>query len=491
MILNKQNKNRAKKFFHKIIDMGLEFKLKDQIIDKYLPVEKGKKMITNMPVKGMPVEKVLREFEKNILPYCTNFCSSNFMGFPDSCNSVASIGGSLLYNFIQQNLINQSFCAPSASFTEIAVIRWLREIVGYKNKPSNLINDIWDVGGVITPGGTSSNAIGILMARENKFPGTMEHGVADPNKCQVVVPKAISHYSVKSGQMWAGCGNKLIEVETKDFRYDLSDLKKKLEKNKSKVMCVVAYAGDSRTMTVDYFDKIYKIVKAIDSGIWLHADACHGFSLGLSDKLKYKLKGLEQFDSVTADPHKVFMTPYVISALLIKDPKKIKTVASLSDLIMQEPFAFGQATPFLGSKSWQSLKLWFLIKNLGKEKMGRIIEARHNLAKYLAERLSRDDDFLLINKADMNSVVFLYTGQTGVDNLARLNEINKKIHDLMLREGKYHLHQFSLSDAGAIKKGTIIYPQRFMCGNPNTTKEDVKQMMEYVRKIGRKCEKSI
>lgn len=82
--------------------------------------------------------------------------------------------------------------------------------------------------------------------------------------------------------------------------------------------------------------------------------------------MKHKIKGIENFDSVTTDPHKVFNLPYVISALLIRDPKNIRKVMSLSDLIMQEPFSFGQVTPFIGSKSRLSLKLRFFIKNLGK-----------------------------------------------------------------------------------------------------------------------------
>ncbi|MBU1070843.1 DegT/DnrJ/EryC1/StrS family aminotransferase [Patescibacteria group bacterium] len=432
-------------------------------------------------MKGKNPDKILKEFERDILPYCTNFSSPNFMGFPDSGNSVAALGGGMLYNFLQQNLINQSFCGPSATFVEIAVIQWLREIVGYKNIK---VNDIWDVGGVITPGGTSSNTIGILLARENKFPESMQKGVLDPDKCWIIVPKGIGHYSVKSAQMWVGCGNRLIEVETNNFRYDLDDLKKKLKENKGKIMCVVAYAGDSRTMTVDNFQEIAKVVRSFDKNIWLHADACHGFSLGFSKKLKHKIKGIEEFDSITMDPHKVMVTPYVISALLVKDPQKFKTITSLSDLIMQEQFAFGQITPFLGSRPWNSLKLWFVMKNLGREGFDELIERRHNLAKYLAHKLDRDPDFIVLNEVEINSVMFMYRKGIDPNNTDRLNAINKRIHIQIIEEGIYHLHQFSIPDSGKVKKGETVYPQRFMCGNPNTTEKEVDAMVEYVRKLG-------
>ena len=47
-----------------------------------------------------------------------------------------------------------------------------------------------------------------------------------------------------------------------------------------------------------------------DENIWLHADACHGFSLGFSEKHKHKIKGIEKFDSISTDPHKVLDLPY-------------------------------------------------------------------------------------------------------------------------------------------------------------------------------------
>lgn len=47
-----------------------------------------------------------------------------------------------------------------------------------------------------------------------------------------------------------------------------------------------------------------------------------------------------------------------------------------------------------------------------------------------------------------------------------------------------HLHQFSIPDSGKIKKDEIVYPQRFMCGNPNTTEKEVDAMIEYVRALG-------
>lgn len=485
MVLNNKNKNKAKELFSKAVDVGISFKLQDAVSKKHITDKDIKRIICNLPYTGISVKNILRDFKKDILPFCTNFSSRNFLGFPDAGNSIAALEGGILSDFLQQNLINQSFCAPSATFVEIAVLQWLREIVGYKKqKPKN----IWEVGGIVTPGGTVSNSVAMMLARENKEPGTLERGVVDPKSYQVIVPKGIGHYSVKSGQMWIGCGNNLLEVETNDFRYDLKKLKHILLENKGKIMALVAYAGDSRTMTVDNLNAIADLVHTIDPKIWLHADACHGFSLGFSQKLRYKIKGIEKFDSISMDPHKVMLVPYTLSVLLVKNPENMKKITSMSDLIMQEQFAFGQITPFLGSKPWNSLRLWFMMKNFGKKGLDELITKRHNLAVYLADKLGKDSDFKVLNHVEINSVAFFYTGgdESQIDEI---NYVNKEIHKKVLNEGKFHLHQFSIPDVGLFKKGDVVYPLRFMCGNPNVTTKNIDDMVEYVRSIGRKIKR--
>lgn len=483
-ILNKKNKPYAEECLKFALDMGLKFKLNNDFkAKKYMGQNFDK--ILNMPYDGIELKKLLKNFEQEILPYCSNFGNESFMGFPDSGNSIAGISGAILTDFLQQNLINSSFCAPIATYMEIAVIKWFREIIGYKTKK---ISNIWDVGGIITYGGTGSNATAMLLARENFRNNTMKSGVKNPSDYKIIIPKGIGHYSIRSSSMWLGCGDNIIEVETENFRYNLKELEKTLIENKGKIMCVVSYVGDSRTMTIENLKEVYKLVKNNDKNIWLHADACHGFSLAFSKKLRKKIEGIECFDSISTDPHKVLAIPYCVSALLIKDPKKFKLVTSTSDLIMQEDYAWGQITPFIGSKSWVSLKIWFMIKNIGINNIGKMIEERCSMAQKFANMIENSDDFVLINDININSVVFMYVGlkkeKISDEDIERLNKLNIKIHNKMMDDGKYHLHSFSLpDDKGILKKGAIIYPLRYMSGNPNITEKTLENVLNYIRNI--------
>ncbi|MDD4188208.1 MAG: pyridoxal-dependent decarboxylase [Bacilli bacterium] len=485
-ILSKDTKDYSKICLEKVINMGIDFKLNNKFKEKNYDISNFSELL-EIPNKGTELNELLDYFKNEIMPYCSNFSNEKFMSFPDSGNSTAAISGAILSDFLQQNLINSSFCAPIATHMEIAVIKWLRELLGYEIKE---IKNIWDVGGVITYGGTGSNATAMLLARENHNSKTMIEGVKSPENYKVVIPKGIAHYSIRSSLMWIGCGNNILEVPTKDYRYNLDELKKTLIENKGKIMSVVCYVGDSRTQSIDNLTEIYKLVKEIDENIWLHADACHGFSLAFSKKLKCKIEGIQYFDSISTDPHKVLATPYCISALLIKDPENFKLVTSSSDLIMQEDYAFGQVTPFIGSKSWVSLKLWFMIKNIGIEKIGQMIEKRCEMAQYLSKKIINSNDFVLLNSVNINSVVFMYVqDKEKLDsiNIKKINEKNIDIHKQLSEEGIYHLHQFSLTDDnGIIKQGEVLFPLRYMSGNPNITKKDIDDMLTYLRKLALK-----
>ena len=479
-ILNNENKEYAKKCFDKAINIGIDFKLNQDVIEKHIDNTFMENMLS-LPINESTPESVLNDFKNEILPFCTNFSNKKFTGFPDAGNSISGITGAIMSDFLQQNLINSSFCGPAATFMEISVIKWLRELIGYK---IDKINNIWDVGGIITYGGTGSNTTAMLLARENFHNNTMEKGVCNPKSYKIIIPKGIGHYSIRSASMWLGCGDNIIEVETDNFKYNLEKLNQALEDNKGEVMCVVAYVGDSRTMTIDNLREIHDIVKKHDDNIWLHADACHGFSLAFSKKLREKIDGIELFDSISTDPHKVLAIPYCISALLVKDPQKMKLITSTSDLIMQEDFAYGQITPFIGSKSWISLKLWFAMKSLGIEGYGKLIEKRCEMANYLKRKIDESNKFVVINDVNINSVVFMYVkDKNNIPNIdvEELNKKNLQLYDKIMEEGKYYLHKFSIPDnKGIFKKNTILYPLRYMSGNDNITKKDIDDMLEYI-----------
>lgn len=475
-----------KEILFKAIEIGIKFKNQINVKNKGID-NKVINRVIHLEEDPNTIESVISILENEIIPRCTNFSSPNFMGFPDSGNSLYALFGAILSDLLQQNLINSTFCAPVATLIEIEVLQYIRKKIGY---PVKKIENIYDVGGIITTGGTASNAIAMLLAREHHKNNTMKVGVINPKNYKIIVPEGIGHYSIKSSQMWIGCGNNILEVKTNNYRYDLKALKEEIEKNKGNIMAVVVYAGDSRTMTIDYLEKIYELIKNIDEDIWLHADACNGFCLAFHEELKKKIKGIELFDSITSDPHKMLEIPYTVSALFVKEQEKLESILTESDLIMKENLAFGKITPFIGSKSWMSLKLWLYIKTLGGKAISDRMMKRYNLAQKLKNKLEESDNFVVLNDVDAFSVVFMYC-KNKKETIERINKINKMIHKQLLEEGKFYLHSFPIKDNKKIlSDNKIIYPLRFFSGNHLLTEKNLNDIIGYIENLGNKIEKS-
>lgn len=303
----------------RIVDMGLDFKLarngSPQVIDYKEQPAIMADLLEPVPLDGIEMRALLEEINAKIVSGSVNFSSPGFIAFPDSGNAIASVSGHMLSGLLNQNLINSKHTSPTATFVEMAVINWLREIVGFEVKKDP--NSILDVGGVNVPGGVLANTIGMLIARENRFPGTLKNGISfDPRKVKVFIPAGISHYSSRAALGWLGLGtDSMIDVKTTDsFRMDQSDLKRKIQgfkKEGAVPLALVAYCGDSRTMAIDEFASLSAIAKRY--GMWLHIDACHGLSLCFSERLMGRVKDLRLADSITIDPHKVLFTPYALS----------------------------------------------------------------------------------------------------------------------------------------------------------------------------------
>jgi L-2,4-diaminobutyrate decarboxylase len=315
-----------------------------------------------------------------------------------------------------------------------------------------------------------------------------------------ITPNGIDHYSSRLAIGWLGIGeSNVIRAPTKDFKYDikkLSNLMYTLSQQGKKIISLVAYAGDSRSMTCDDFFKLRELCDTYNT--WFHVDGCHGTQLLFSEKLKIKIKGIELADSVTLDPHKVLNVPYAISILMLKDPSHIKKIQRIEDIITGEEHSFGQITPFFGSRSFLSLKLYFLFKNLGKSGLAKVIERRNKIAYMLANKISHREEFILINpQVDINSVIFMYSPRqlkkikkvNSTRYLEISNKLNTYIHNQLLNDDKIWLHNFQISDlANSLQLGRekIIRPLRFMSGNPLVTEQHLDHMLDSVDKCGKK-----
>lgn len=481
---------------HDALVLGHDFKVADTVY-RYRggPEQLRNLLVRDLADEGSSLPDLLDEFRRDVLPWCKNEASPRFLGFSDTGDDPAALAGEILATFTQQNLINQGFDSPSATFVDVCVLRWLRDLLGYRNPPLSEVLSVWDVGGLVTPGGTASNTVAMMLAREHATPGTMLQGVRGPRREVVLVPAAIGHYSVKSALAWIGMGGAAVEVPTRSFRYDPRALASALDEHGDRVVAVVAYAGDSRTQTVEHLDVVQDLVRTRAPRAWLHADACWGLTAACSPALSGLLTGIGGYDSITVDPHKVLAVPYSLSALLVREPGVLRSIASHSDLIMQEDFAFGQVTPFVGSRGWSSLKLWMMLRHHGRSGLARMMDARIARRDLVVSIIDAEDRLLRLHDPNLTAVAFTYlprgvpAGRASQQQVDRINRINEAIHRALLTDGRWFLHQFGLpDDDGRLRRDAMLRPLRLITGNARATEGHFREALDAVVALGRSFE---
>ncbi|MET7305321.1 pyridoxal-dependent decarboxylase [Embleya sp. NPDC005575] len=488
-VLTPATRDRALALLAGALSTGVDLKVREDIYaaPRVAPERLRDLIVDDLPEVSSDPGQVIDDIRRGMLPYCKNEASPRFAGFADTGADIAALAGAVLALFAQQNLINQSFDSPSATFVDIAVLRWLRDFVGYDNPALDTVADVWDVGGVLTQGGTGSNAVAMMLAREHAAPGTMREGVRDPGRFKLVVPAGIGHYSVKGALGWLGCGDALLEVPVSDYRYDLAALRRALRAYDGRVMGVVAYAGDSRTQTIDDLVAVHDVVRGEDPGIWLHADACWGLLAAFTSRLRHKIRGIERYDSVTVDAHKVMEVPYTLSALLVRDPQALRSITTYSDLIMRERFAFGQVTPFTGSRAWESLKLWAMMRARGRAGLAAMADHRIATVAEFTRLVDAQPRLVRLHDPDLTALVFAYLPaghDPAAPDVERINLVNRRVHADLMRGGRWHLHQFSVPDAGRIAAGAEVWPLRFLGGNSRTTPGHLAALVDEVVRLG-------
>lgn len=413
--LNDSVSEEQKKLLHQVLELGIDFldgEIRQGKVLKYLDMDTLKqKFSSEIPIYSFDYETLYSVLHE-IAEFSISQSSHSFLAFPDSAGSIATYCADIISSFLNQNLIAIDRSAPVATYIEAQLIAWLRYLIGYSETSINTANSLSEVGGMWTTGGNMSNHVAILTALLTKFPEIMTRGMHTLEKRPViVVSKEIAHYSFLAAARILGIGSEnVIWTETsQDFTSDIDSIKYCLDHLSADCIpfMVVAVAGNCRTSSIDNLYSIAEICK--EKEIWFHVDACHGGSLLFSNKLKENVTGIEFADSVTIDPHKGLFTTYSSSYVLFKDPTVMNKYCRYPEKTLRNDiFDLGLITPFYGSRGFESLKLWLLIKHLGVNKIGEIVEQRNEYFIKLISIIDRTGYFYPLNKPTFYRSVYVF-----------------------------------------------------------------------------------
>ncbi|PDO85920.1 pyridoxal phosphate-dependent decarboxylase family protein [Kosakonia sacchari] len=381
------------------------------------------------------------------------------------------------------NATNQSMDSwdqsPSATIIEMKLIEWLRAQVGYPAGDA----------GVFTSGGTQSNLMGLMLARDAFFArqghSVQQHGLTGNLSKIKVLCSENAHFSVQKNMALMGLGYQSVTlVKTDAFsRMDVNDLAQKLAEAKAngeQVMAIVATAGTTDAGAIDPLADIAAL--AAEQQIWVHVDAAWGGALLLSEKYRHFLNGLELADSVTLDFHKQFFQTISCGAFLLKDARHYQLMRYQAAYLNSD-FDEEQGVPNLVSKSLQTtrrfdaLKLWMGLEALGKKQYAEIIDNGVTLAQQVAQFVVEQPQLELVMQPQLASVLFRFRPENG--DTASVALLNQRIGDALLASGSANVG-VTEADGVTCLKLTLL--------NPTVCLEDVKVLLASVVACGQQLQ---
>ncbi|MHA1882926.1 MAG: tyrosine decarboxylase MfnA, partial [Candidatus Thorarchaeota archaeon] len=256
--------------------------------------------------------------------------------------------------------------------------------------------------GITTSGGTESNILAMLAAREcaKKKTGTPE----------VIAPKTV-HSSVDKAAWLLGI--KLVKTRVdKEFKAVPDAIEKAISKQ---TIGIFSTAGTTYLGQIDPIDTIGKIAQ--DNKIPFHVDAAFGGfmipflnDLGLTNvQFDFSVEGVT---SVSIDPHKMGQAPIPAGCIIFRNKHHLK---SITRKIPYLPGASSTQAAILGTRPAASiLSTWAIMKHLGREGYRAIVRDCMKRTKIAKGRV----DVSPLLKVAINPVMNII----GIQSIERPNE---------------------------------------------------------------------
>lgn len=509
LIGDKETRSQHEQSLHSAVGIGMDFVHRADRGKPFLhhaaPSQLAEAVAAPLPTAGAELSVALGEAAELIGRYSVSQCHPDYLAFPDSGNAVGAVAGSVLAKLLNQNLIAVDRSAPVATFVEIQVIEWLRELVGYNSVPLTRLRGIKDVGGLWTTGGHLSNHVAMLTALGRRFPQARQSGLRSlETQPAVVMAGPIAHYSHSDAAFHLGLGwDAILPVAARDgYTTDPAEVEAVLADPPAGVtpFMVVGVAGNCRTTGLDDLAALGEICRRY--GVWFHVDACHGGSLifhpGLRDKY---LAGIEQGDSVALDPHKGLFTPYPSSYVLFRDRGVLNHFSRhMTTVERDDCWDLGLITPFLGSRGFESLATWMVLRHVGTQRLGELVAARQAHVRYLERRIDASGLFIRLNDVDFYRLAFVYCPPPVADVIRALpaerhsraarvvSNYTSRLNNALYESGAVCFDEHSLADLGGrvgAGAGTGYTVMATCPGNPLLRRSDLDRAVARLVAEGR------
>ena len=427
-----------------------------------------------LPEKGIELEEILKRFRDDVAPNAMGVPSPRYFGQFNPTPLPIGVWADALASMLNQNA-GAWRNGPTSAMIEARVMRWLCDLLDYG--PQSF--------GTLASGGSEANLIALKCARDSVAKDIKDHGVRKAPGDLIVYASEQCHYSIDKSADILGLGREGVrKIPTDDRFHIISDaLREAIAKDREagKIpCCIVGVAGTTSTGVVDPLEELAEIAR--ESRCWYHVDAAYGGPLAFSPKYKDRLRGINQADSITFDPHKWMFVPFACGATLVRDGGSVLRQAfDMTPEYLNEDrggadvefdfFRYGQ----MGTRRFNSLKLWMAIKFMGREGYAKTVEHQIELTKYLAQRIDALENFKRVGEVETAVCCFRLEGR-------ETDRLQQRLQQIIERSGEAWLTT------------TVLHGRRAMRVNVNsflTEKSHIDDLVELLQRSAEEAKRGI
>ena len=393
---------------------------------------------------------------------------------------ISSLAAEIVITALNQSM--DSFDqAPIATIVEQKMIAWLCSKAAY---PST-------AGGTFTTGGSQSNYMGLLLAREAALHkhwnwSAQKSGLPPEARKLRILCSEVAHFTVEKSAAQLGLGtDSVVRVKVDhDFRMNPASLRTALSTLSGEgllPMAIVATAGTTDFGSIDPIPEITELARS--SGAWLHLDAAYGGALLFSDQHRGKLRGIEYADSTSIDFHKLLWQPIPCSVFLLRDSQNFQFVKMHADYLNteadeEEGIPNLVTNSLLTSRRFDALKLWISFQSLGCNKLAAMIDRVIALAYHAAETIRGTAQLALTAEPQLSTVVFRYTATAkGMD----ADAVNTAVRRRLFERGDAVIGHTRVRGRQCLK---------FTCMNPTVSDAQMENLIRIIAAEGQAIERA-
>ena len=338
-------------------------------------------------------DAILRDLDTVVKPGLMRWQHPRFFGYFPSNGLLASVLGDLVSTGLGViGLAWQS--SPALTEVEEVTTDWVRQMLA--------LSPAWS--GVIQDTASTSTLVALLCARERTTGyGLARGGLQEEPSPLTVYTTDQSHSSVAKAALLAGFGRDHIRLvpHDDDFAMQPEALDRLVDADCAQGFRPCAVVATTGTTTSTAFDPLESIgVVARRHGLWMHVDAAMAGSAMILPECRSLWAGVEQADSLIVNAHKWLGAVFDCTLYFVRDPQHLVRVMSTNPSYLQSA-ADGQVKNYrdwglpLGRR-FRALKLWFLIREQGVERLRARLRRDLANAQWLADQVARTPGWRLL-----------------------------------------------------------------------------------------------